>query len=287
MMTENLKDFIGASLNRRIQSIKSVSGGDISRAYLLSASDERFFCKINNKHNSLDMFQKEAKGLQLMASTGSVRIPEVFGVGTHEGDSFLILEFIESKRPSKDDSIRLAERLSTMHSYTAENFGLDHDNYIGSLEQFNSPRNEWSEFYLEKRLHPQFKWALDSGMLSSGEIPNDNIVLKRLSEIFKEIKPSLIHGDLWSGNYMIDIQGNPVLIDPAVYYGHSEVDIAMSRLFGGFDAAFYQRYFELRTPFPGLEERIDIYQLYYLLVHLNLFGSSYYGSVKRILKRYF
>ena len=174
-----------------------------------------------------------------------------------------------------------------MHQHSSEFFGWDTNNYIGSLPQRNTKDQSWVMFYIEQRLSPQFDMARTQGLLSEGEIPSVDKMKKVLGEILSDVKPSLLHGDLWGGNYLISAKGIPYLIDPAVYYGHSEVDIAMSQLFGGFSSAFYDSY-ERVMPLDKLsEDRIKIYQLYYLLVHLNLFGRSYFSSVNAILKSYF
>ena len=182
----------------------------------------------------------------------------------------------------------LGHHLAALHQPSAaDNFGGQTDNFIGNLPQSNTQQLNWSTFYVQERLLPQLEISRARQMLDPAEIPSLQKMLKRCSTIFPEVKPSLLHGDLWRGNYLISKNGSPYLIDPAIYFGHHEVDIAMSRLFGGFNSTFYDAYAE---HFP---QRIDdtalmnIYQLYYLLVHLNLFGSSYYSSVHRILKTYF
>ena len=143
------------------------------------------------------------------------------------------------------------------------------------------------DFYIDERLLPQFDLAQSKGLLRSNEIPDKEIMKGNLNDLIKVVKPSLLHGDLWGGNFLIGKDGTPYLIDPAVYYGHHEVDIAMSKLFGGFGSAFYSAYYEVFPESSRINDRIEIYQLYYLLVHLNIFGSSYYGSVKQILNKYF
>ena len=179
------------------------------------------------------------------------------------------------------------EKLAKFHQKRGDVFGWDRHNFIGSLPQSNSKKTSWNVFYTEERLMPQLQLAIDKGMLSKQEAPDRDKMVSVLGELFKGVEPSLLHGDLWSGNYLINTDGVPYLIDPAVYWGHSEVDIAMSRLFGGFGASFYSSYDGLRPPDKASEDRMHIYQLYYLLVHLNLFGRSYYSSVTHILKQYF
>jgi fructosamine-3-kinase len=151
----------------------------------------------------------------------------------------------------------------------------------------NHQDDDWPRFYVEHRLNVQLRMSRDAGLLSGNEIPGENVMVRTVENLCPNVTPSLIHGDLWGGNYLISSEGIPCLIDPAIYYGHHEVDLAMSRLFGGFDTGFYSAYHELMPYAPGSEERNDIYQLYYLLVHLNLFGPSYYHRVKQLLTRYF
>ncbi|MFL1011187.1 fructosamine kinase family protein [Flavisericum labens] len=177
--------------------------------------------------------------------------------------------------------------MAKLHQCHSRNFGLDHNNFIGNLLQSNTEHKTWGNFYIYERLLPQLKLTKSKNLLHSNEIPPTETMVKSLSSLFRNIKPSLLHGDLWSGNYLISSDGTPYLIDPAVYYGHSEVDIAMTKLFGGFGEDFYDAYVE-SIPFTSdTTARIEIYQLYYLLVHLNLFGRSYYDSVKSILIKYF
>jgi fructosamine-3-kinase len=166
-------------------------------------------------------------------------------------------------------------------------FGWSSPNYIGSLPQSNKVTNSWASFYQEERLQPQLQLALDKKWLAQEDVPSTSLMMEKLQQLLPAAKPSLLHGDLWGGNYLISASGIPYLIDPAVYYGHQEVDLAMTRLFGGFDTSFYDAYNELLPPNDGWQDRTGLYQLYYLLVHLNLFGSSYLNSVLKWLRYYF
>ena len=165
-------------------------------------------------------------------------------------------------------------------------FGLDHDNYIGSLPQSNHQHTSWVEFFIEERLEKQIALAKNSGALNNSTIQQFNNLFKRLKEIIPEEKPSLLHGDLWNGNYMLAADGCACLIDAAVYYDHREMDLAMTRLFGGFPEEFYESYHETFPLSSGFEERVDIHNLYPLLVHVNLFGGSYISQVKSVLSRF-
>lgn len=287
-MDKALKAHMEYLLGVRAQSVRPVSGGDISEAYLLETETERFFCKIHYGDKAHDMFKAEKAGLEAIVASKTIGVPNVLLCEALEKGAFLVMEFIEAKRPSEADLERLGHQLAALHRHaTAETFGFSQGNYIGSLPQSNSKHAQWPDFYVQERLLPQLKLAIDTGKLTYSEIPTEEGLLKGCSQLFPHVTPSLLHGDLWSGNYLISEMGAPYLIDPAVYYGHYEVDMAMSRLFGGFGTSFYRAHQEHFPPVGHEKERNDIYQLYYLLVHLNLFGSSYKASVTQILDRYF
>lgn len=286
-MTIDLKSHLSGFLDETITRVLSISGGDISKAYKIEASSGNYFLKLNNSTNAHQMFQVEANGLELIRNTNTIKTPLVLAQDTFEDTSFLLLEYIESKSPSTQDFDTLGQQLAKLHQCTSDTFGLDHDNFIGSLPQSNIKQKTWLGFYTEERLLPQLHLAKKNGFLSDGECPSSIQIKTALAPLLENIKPSLLHGDLWSGNYSISKDGAPYLIDPAVYYGHHEMDIAMSQLFGGFSPTFYEAYFSALPADEHTSTRIDIYQLYYLLVHLNLFGRSYYGAVISILKKYF
>ncbi|WP_034043983.1 fructosamine kinase family protein [Wocania ichthyoenteri] len=285
-MVTNLKSHLSNRLNQTITKVSSVSGGDISQAYKIDTANNSYFLKLNSA-STLNMFQTEAYGLDLIAKTNTIKTPKVLAFDSFENSAFLLMDFVESKRATTEDFKLLGEQLATLHKCSSDNFGLDKDNYIGSLPQSNSAHKNWVEFYTHERLLPQLELAKQKGLLSVAECPSEQHIKNQLELLFKGIKPSLLHGDLWSGNYLISKNGEPYLIDPAVYYGHNEVDIAMTKLFGGFGESFYESYHSYYPLDENTSARIDIYQLYYLLVHLNLFGSSYYSSVKSILQKYF
>ncbi|TXG35246.1 fructosamine kinase family protein [Seonamhaeicola maritimus] len=285
-MNKGLKLHLSNLLEDTIINVSSIGGGDISRAYKADTSNCAYFLKMNSV-SALNIFKTEAYGLDLIAKTNTIKTPNIIAFGKFENASFLLMDFIESKRASAEDYEILGEQLAALHKCTSENFGLDKDNYIGSLPQSNTTHNTWVEFYTYERLLPQLEIAKQIGLLSGSESPPEQRIIGQLESLFNGIKPSLLHGDLWSGNYLISKVGEPYLIDPAVYYGHNEVDIAMTKLFGGFGNTFYESYHSHFPSYSNTSARIEIYQLYYLLVHLNLFGSSYYGSVVTILNKYF
>lgn len=274
-------------INDAIINTKPLSGGDTSSVLKLESRTNSYVLKYGTGNKTADMFKAEAKGLQLISETNTIATPKLFTYETEDSVSYLLTEFIESKQPSSSDFETLGLQLSELHKHNSEKFGLDGDNFIGSLPQINTFASNWIDFYSQYRLDNQFQLALKKGLLNPSEIPSLHGMKSTMQSICPAVKPSLVHGDLWSGNYLISKDGKPYLIDPAVYYGHGEVDIAMSKLFGGFHQSFYEAYHKNLFITPYYEERLDLYQLYFLLVHLNLFGSSYYGSVKRILKSLF
>lgn len=287
-MDKDLKAQIEYLLCIRITRVEPLSGGDISKAFLLDSDSERFFCKYNSDSSAFQMFQAEKAGLEAIAETKTIATPKVLLCEQLNVGAFLLLEYIEPKQASAKDMQLLGQQLAAMHQWSSSNaFGWKTNNYIGSLPQANEKHADWSAFYGQERLLPQLQMAKNKGGLSRDEIPSELQLIKTCENILPKVTPSLLHGDLWSGNYLIAKDGTPYLIDPAAYFGHHEVDVAMTKLFGGFDHSFYSAYEEQFPKTAGVHERNDLYQLYYLLVHLNLFGASYKTSVTRILKRYF
>ena len=286
-MDKDLKAHIEHLLGARVERIRPISGGDISQAYLLECATERFFCKLNHGVHAYEMFLAEKWGLEAIAKTKTIGTPKIRCCETLETGGFLVMEYLEPKRASVKEMALFGHQLAALHKSTkAKQFGWESDNFIGSLPQSNRKHLNWTDFYVKERLLPQIKMASDLQRLSKTEIPSEVSLSKTVERLFPVVKPSLLHGDLWSGNYLIAQDGMPYLIDPAAYFGHWEVDIAMTRLFGGFDAAFYHAYSEHFPKVGGEKERNDLYQLYYLLVHLNMFGVSYKAAVIEILKNY-
>lgn len=285
-MDQNIINHLSLILNSKVRSVQPVTGGDISSAYKIKTLGNIYFLKLN-RALALQMFLKEVAALKMIAKTHTIGTPDVIDVGSFENNSYLLMDFIESKPPSNRDMTLLGEQLAQLHLKTSNTFGFDFDNFIGTLPQSNKHHNEWVDFYIEERLAPQLKIAIQRHLLSPAEVPDLSTMKLKTVDIFKDVQPSLLHGDLWSGNYLISKDGTPYLIDPASYYGHNEVDIAMSLLFGGFSSSFYQAYHQIMPQKNHSDARIELYQLYYLLVHLNLFGTSYYNSIKHILEKYF
>lgn len=284
---EQIIRHISDQIQSQITAFRPVSGGDISSAYLLKTQSQKFLLKVNSKSSAKTMFDAEQQGLRAIESTKTIAVPHVHLVDELDGKAFLLMDFIESRRPNAKDYTHFGRDLANLHLVSNDHFGFSSDNFIGSLPQSNAFHADWAEFYWNERIHPQLEIAKKNKALDDAKIPSKESALKIFRQVFGEVKPSLLHGDLWGGNYLISTDGTPYLIDPAVYYGHSMVDVAMSCLFRGFDAEFYDAYHEIISKQSYYQEQIKLYQLYYLLVHLNLFGRSYRSSVVDILERYF
>ena len=279
-----VRKIIEQRLSITILSSSKLSGGDINEVYFLKTSKGNFVVKLNEKDAFQEMLSKEAKGLELLRK-GNVITPAVIDVFEQDDLQLIILEHIESETPTKEFWSRFAEDLAKLHRRHNANFGLDHNNFIGSLHQDNKMLPTWESFFVEKRLMPLIKMAFDKGLMNKGHLGKFKDLFKALRDMIPTEKPSLLHGDLWSGNLLCGRGQLPVFIDPAVYYGHREVDIAMTKMFGGFDPLFLSHYHELFPLEKGWEERIEIHNLYPNLVHLNLFGKSYLGGIERVLKK--
>ncbi len=276
---------IERELGEQIVNKEAVYGGCIANSRIItSKSGNKYFLK--TKSGFPDMFLKEANGLIELAKADCIRVPRVIMADKE----FLLIEFIEQGSKGSDFFEKFGRSFAKMHKYTSEQFGFYQDNYIGATVQYNTAENNytWAEFYYNKRIMPQYKMLENKG-LATEELTKYVIklesVINRLLQGSEEA-PSLMHGDLWSGNYMCDSMGNAVIFDPAVYYGHRELDIAMTKMFGGFGYDFYSAYQE-EYPLPyAWQEREKLYLLYHYMNHLNLFGNSYYGSVISILRDY-
>ena len=263
----------------------SVYGGCINHGGKLTTSQGIFFVKWNNAGKFPGMFEAEANGLRLLKVQEAINNPSVIDHGESETFQFIILEFIEDSSPSETFWNDLGVSLAKLHRCTNPYFGLDHHNYMGSLRQFNDQAASWINFFIGHRLQPQLKLAVDSHLADRQIITKFEKLFKELPSILTDEKPSLLHGDLWNGNLIVN-KGAPCLIDPAVYYGHRESDLAMTRLFGGFADEFFEIYHEAFPLNPGYSNRFDIYNLYPLLVHVNLFGRSYLTQVGSILNAF-
>jgi len=285
-MDAELSRAVSSELGRSVVSARSAAGGDINMAYEVKLEGgERVFVKTHPTAPPT-MFPTEARGLAWLEEAGALRIPKVLAVSPpdRDGPRFLVLEFLEPGRRAADFDEALGRGLAALHRFGAPSFGLDHDNFIGSLPQRNDRRPTWGAFYRDARLAPLLARAVDRGL--GGPLVRDfERLFERLEELVGPAEPpSRLHGDLWGGNLHADESGRPALIDPAVYGGHREVDLAMMRLFGGFGARVFAAYDEAWPLLPGHERRVALYQLYPLLVHVNLFGGGYVSQLGRALR---
>ena len=278
-----LREWLEGVLGESVMRLTPVSGGDINRAYRVDCASGAYFVKTSARDTAFDNLTAESQGLELIRNSGTIRVPHVLEVNRLGTGGVLLMEMIETKRPTEQDWSKLGVQLARLHRTTRDQYGLDHSNYIGALPQSNDPRAGWVEFYISQRLEPQ--WQSACSYFNSQDHTDWDKLISQLTALLVEEQPALIHGDLWGGNIVFDKDG-PVLIDPSVSYAHREMDIAMSRLFGGFDNRFYQVYNESYPLEHGIEERIPLYQLYYLLVHVNLFGAGYVRGVQNVVSRY-
>ncbi|GLR16895.1 fructosamine kinase family protein [Portibacter lacus] len=287
-MEPSFIEYLSKEIGETVMEVSTVSGGDISEAYLLKSTHGSYFCKVNAEALGLDLFKCEQEGLDAISELACLKTPSVISSGKYESSAFLLMEYIEEGEKSTSSMAKLGRSLAEMHMKNAEpKFGWKRDNYIGSLVQKNSWKEDWISFFVEERLEVQLRLAIDNQYLERKVLPSITQLKAFCNDHFPTVKPGLLHGDLWSGNYLISRNGDPYLIDPAVYYGHFEVDLAMTELFGGFDGQFYSAYYEHNPRIPEYVVRRDLYQLYYYLVHLNIFGRSYFTPVMKTIRKYF
>ncbi len=261
---------------------RRVHGGDISSAWCARAEGQAVFLK-TGPASQLDMFMAEADGLRELAKAGSVRVPKVLGCVCSGNESLLALEWIDFELPSARSERLLGSSLASLHQYSAEKFGWQRDNTIGATLQRNPWSDDWVEFFKTHRIGHQLQLAEQNGFGGNLQVMGARL-LQGIGRFFSGYwpEPSLLHGDLWNGNWAA-CAGTPVLFDPAVYYGDRETDIAMTRLFGGFSKSFYEAYNETWPLSEGYAERERLYQLYHVLNHLNLFGVAYLGRAESLL----
>ncbi len=288
MNFNRVKEFIEDKLNSKIISTSSLSGGCISNAYKLTlVNGEKFFLKVNDSVSN-DMFVKEAHGLEELQKANAVKVPKVLLFDT----SFILLELIIPGKSSQTFFEDFGRKFAQLHKFHSDYFGFYEDNYIGSTVQKNialeDEKNNWNHFYFNNRLLFQYKLAEKNGYATEELKSGISFLESKIEHILSgsEEPPSLLHGDLWGGNYLSDENGNPCIIDPAVYYGHREADLAMTKLFGGFNSTFYAAYNEAYPLPEDYNYRENIYKLYHILNHLNLFGRSYYSQAINLIKSY-
>lgn len=283
-IAEALSDRLGTRIEEG--SRRAVGGGSINRAFEYRSAKGPIFVKVSSSPNAADMLQAEAAGLKALASAQAVRVPEVILQGRCAEGAYLALEWIQLGQPSRATEATLGEQLAWQHRCTHAQFGWDRDNTIGSTPQHNARCESWETFFRERRLRFQLDLAAGRGA-DPRIIERGYRLCESVSTFFKDYRPvaSLLHGDLWGGNWGSDEDGLPVIYDPAVYYGDREADIAMTRLFGGFGNAFYAAYQSTWALDAGASTRVSLYNVYHVLNHYNLFGGDYLQQAATIIER--
>lgn len=289
-MKPRLKRALDTALGSRVTGFFRVPGGDINAAYSVSLEDgRRVFVKANSDAKP-DMFPREARGLAWLDEAKAVRLPGVIAVSDEktDGPRYLVLEQIESApERAHDFDERLGQQLAQLHASGAPAFGLTESNYIGTLLQANEPCDTWADFYVRRRLEPLVQAIVDDYQAPVEWIDMFKRLFHRMERLAGPPEPpARLHGDLWNGNVIADEDGHPVLIDPAVYGGHREIDLAMLRLFGGVGARMFAAYREAFPLASGFQERVRLFQLYPLLVHVRLFGGGYIRAVEEAARAY-
>lgn len=264
---------------------QNVSGGSINNTFKISSKRQTFFVKTNSTTIFKNGFKEEVKGLQFLKSYTAL-VPKTLVEGIFKNSIYLVLEWVESGEPTSKFWKNFAVQLANLHQQKGAQFGLEYSNYMGQLIQKNTFLYNFSDFFIENRLKPQVKLAFNANLLQEKHVLQFENLYKQLSSIFPIENPCAVHGDLWSGNFICGVNEKAILIDPAVYFGHREVDLAMSLLFGGFSTEFYHNYQQVIPLEKGFNSRKDFYNLYPLLIHLNLFGNSYLKSVENIITKF-
>lgn len=259
--------------------------GNFNLAARVLTSAGRFFIKWNQGDHT-GMFESEAKCVKLLADTGALRLPKVYGFGKRPEGAFLMIDFVDEAPKAANFWENFGGQLAQLHRFTHDSFGLHFDNYIGAIAQNNQAMANGIDFYIERRLAPLAQKAFDTGKIGAEILKSFELLYPKLASLLPNDKPALLHGDLWSGNLMVDHDGQATLVDPSAYYGLREAELAFTTLFGGFEPKFYEAYHENFPLEPGFKHRIALYNLYPLLVHVNLFGGGYVESVKNILKQF-
>lgn len=261
---------------------RACGGGCINAAAVVSDGAQRYFVKQNDAAR-LDMFEAEAEALRELGTVNALRVPHPICSGIAGDRAYLVLEYVELNGDTEHAGEALGEGLARLHSHHGPHFGWHRDNTIGATPQINTPSDCWSNFWRDRRLAYQIALAVDNGYRG--------VLVRKVERVCSDVEvffrdyapaPSLVHGDLWSGNWAADAEGHPVIFDPAVYYGDRETDIAMTELFGGFPRRFYEAYRHTLPLDVGYRVRKALYNLYHVLNHLNLFGGSYAAQAERL-----
>lgn len=287
MLPDSLRDHVQQELGLTIESVAPVGGGCIANACRLETDGSPLFLKYGDEEVART-FPGEAAGLEALdAADSPLTVPTVVNRAPSEAGrpGYLVMEWVHSGREGRRFWEQFGEGLAELHHHTVSEYGFEQDNFIGQLPQKNEWMDNWPAFFRSQRLEPQVRMARDRDRWRSEWDEPLDALYRRLPELLPGApEPSVLHGDLWKGNFMVTAVGEPAIIDPATYYGHREADLAMTELFGGFQDRFYDAYRSAWSLDPGYETRRDVYNLYHLINHLNLFGGGYARSVERTLE---
>ena len=270
--------------NFSVKQQQSLSGGSINAAYRLTGENGKEYFVKTNQTGRQDMFEAEARGLQELASSNTLKVPKALCFGDDQKQSYIVMEYLEMS--GRADQVALGEQLAALHRVTADQFGWDIDNTIGATHQPNAWMDSWLNFWREQRLGYQLQLAAQKGY--GGELQSlGEKLLIEMPKLFSGhyVSPSMLHGDLWGGNVAGLNDGTPVIFDPAFYYGDREADLAMTTLFGGFGGQFYAAYNEAWPLDKGYEVRKTFYNIYHIINHLNMFGGGYHGQAINMIER--
>ena len=286
MIPKSIKRDIEATEGITFENEHALSGGSINKAAVADSETGRVVIKWNTAARS-SMFITEHQGLILLREhTNTLLVPEVRSTGKNDSYSWIVMKYIPEGNGERFTDRTFGAGLAALHKNTAPKFGLSHNNFIGRLPQDNSPNEDWLTFFMIRRIEPQIRAAVDKGLMPSSCIKKLPLLQRSVASLFPDEPPSLLHGDLWSGNYLYSESGQPALIDPAVYYGNREIELAFTTLFGRFPGGFYEAYEEAWPLQPGFGQRRDLYNLYPVLVHVNLFGGGYVNQANAIFNQY-
>ena len=299
MLPESIQKYLNRFLSEKFAlkisslQIHSIGGGCINETYQVQFTSKiLFFLKINSVTKYPDLFKREKSALECIGRQQIILVPSVIAFEEVDNYQVMLLEWIQNGTRTEQFWKRFGEKLAALHQISWSNknveslFGYEEDNYIGSLPQINTRKNSWIDFFVHLRLQPQIDIARNKHLLQKKHFIAFESLYPKLHNIFNREKSSLLHGDLWNGNFMCNEHSEPVLIDPAIYFGHRSMDLAMTTLFGGFDRQFYDSY-NFHFAFPeNYAEQWEICNLYPLLIHLNLFGPGYLAQIESILRRF-
>lgn len=269
-----------------LDNIVPLGGGSISNVFRAETSEGYFVMKVNSSERFPGLFRSEQQGLELLRQAGGPPVPEVIACRNIDGRQVLLMEYVPTATARWDFFRNFGESLAALHRTCTEYYGLDHDNWMGALRQYNHPVQTLEDFFIRQRLVPQVAMAQAAGRLCPADLHRFERLYAKLPALLPDEPAVLIHGDLWNGNFLEGADGRAWLIDPAVSFACREMDIAMTRLFGGFDQTFYAAYQHAHPMLPGWQERTSLWNLYPLLVHVNIFGGGYAGEVRSVLKRF-